>query len=69
MCPYPASEVLDDLLETNELLQWQERQGRYEIPTMAHVNLNYHGRAYEEVDHYLRHTMHLLAKPPTFFEK
>ena len=69
VCPYRPNEVLDDLLETSALINWQQNTGKYEIPSMGHVNLNYHGRAFEQVDHYLRHTVQVLSQPPQFFKK
>ena len=35
---------------------------------MFHYNLNYHGAAFEQVDHYLRNTMVILSQPPAFFK-
>ena len=49
-CPYKTSELLDDLLETEGLLEWHATVGRQTPPTMAHTNLNYHASAFEKVD-------------------
>ena len=63
-CPYKAEIILDDLLETEKLLAWHEKgDGLWERPHMGHTNLNYHAKAFEQADHYLRNVLAVLSNP------
>ena len=62
-CPYPADEVLDDLLETAKLLDYQKKTGVNDKISMSHYNLNYHARAFEQADLFLRNAVNVLASP------
>ena len=68
-CPYKVDEILDDLLETEHLLKWHSRIGNEEKPTMSHYNMNYHSKAFEQAEHYLRNTLDVLSSPTESFSK
>lgn len=65
-CPYAVEHVLDDLLETEKLLDWHRREGAREQPSLFHANLNYHAKAFEQADHYIRNTIRVLSQPDLF---
>ena len=67
-CPYNSDQILDDLLETEKLLEWHEGEGLREKPHMGHTNLNYHAKAFEQVDHYLRNVLAILKEPQSYFK-
>ena len=60
--------MLDDLLETDKLLDWHNKEGANEKPHMGHTNLNYHAKAFEQVDHYLRNVLAVLSEPSVYFK-
>ena len=68
-CPYEINEVLGDLLETEKLLDWHKLAYAREEPQVAQSNLNYHSKAFEKVDHYLRNVLVVLSDPRAFFQK
>ena len=60
--------MLDDLLETEQLLDWHKKEGSREKPHLGHTNLNYHAKAFEQVDHYLRNVIAILSQPESYFK-
>ena len=63
-CPYKTKELLDDLLETEKLLDWHKSKEAQQRPHMGHTNLNYHSIAYEKIDHYMRNIIEVLSNSP-----
>ena len=68
-CPYPVSELLDDMLETEHLLAWHSQNKQSERPSLGHNNLNYHAAVFEKVDHYLRNVVTVLSHPTLYFHR
>lgn len=60
--------MLDDLFETQKLFDWHQQDGSVEKPRVTHANLNYHAKAFEQVDHYLRNVIAVLSRPDTYFK-
>ena len=61
-CP-EAKLILDDLFETEKLFEWHTSKESQQKPILLHQNLNYHARAYEQLDHYLRNVLLMLSNP------
>ena len=68
-CPYKVDELLDDLLETELLIEYTKNLNEKDPITMSHFKLNQHGMAFERADHFIRNALEVLTKPPAFFHK
>ena len=69
-CPLiDERELLNNLLESDKLHLWHEsEEGRLE-PQLFYSRLDYHGRAYEKAEHYLRNSIVILAQESDYFGK
>ena len=68
-CPLDSNEILDDVLETESLLNWHNTPTAEQDIAFLHSHLNYHAVAIEKIEHYLRNAVTILSQSPDYFKR